>query len=455
MRKYLAIDIGASSGRHILGYTENGTLRISEIYRFSNAPQTEGGALTWDVERLFAEILAGLKRAKELGCVPDFVGVDTWAVDYVLLDRAGKRVGPVSCYRDPAAEEAARAVHRIVPFEWLYGKTGIQFQPFNSLYRLYADRRNGRLESVETLLMLPDYFHYLLTGIKSREYTNATSTGLVNAHSGTWDEDILQALSLPRRLFPPVTRAGTVLGGFLPAIQKAVGYDAHVVLPATHDTASAATGALAEEGQPYLSSGTWSLLGVIQRTPHTDARSRAYNYSNEGHVDGKFRYQKNITGLWMVNKLRAEECPQISFGELTSLAAQSRCTERVDVNDRRFLAPKNMKAELEAAAGRTFTVPEAVYCALRSLAGSYRTAIEELVSVTGERCETLNVIGGGSNNALLNDMTAEETNMRVVAGPAEATAVGNLVMQMIASGEFRDGTEAKKLIKNSHKEGYI
>lgn len=448
MNEFLAIDIGASSGRHILGRICNGRLVTEEIYRFPNFPQKVNGRLTWDVGRLFHEILTGLKRAKEMGRIPVSVGIDTWAVDYVLLDRDGGIVDDVFSYREPKTEQAVSAVHERVPFKTLYERTGIQFQPFNTIYRLKQDALDGRLDRAVRMLMLPDYFHYLLTGKTSREYTNATSTGLVNAATRSWDRETIEALDLPERFFPETTEAGALLGVFTAEISRAVGYCAKVVLPATHDTASAVIGSVANGG-PYLSSGTWSLLGIEQRAAHTDAESRGYNYSNEGHIGGKYRFQKNITGLWMLNRLRSEECPQMDFAEFTALAEHSRNDYTVDVNDARFLAPENMRREIENCVGRGLSAGECAYCALNSLALSYKKALDELESVLSEKFTRLNIIGGGSKNRLLTELTAARTGKKIVAGPAEATVVGNLVTQMLAAGVLRDGADANQTIMQS------
>lgn len=454
MEEFLAIDIGASSGRHILGRLQDGLLFTEEIYRFKNSPKEKGGRLIWDVDELFREILCGLKRAKELGRAPVCVGIDCFAVDYVLLKNSGERVFDVYSYRDPKTERAIKEVNASVPFEWLYGKTGIQFQPFNTLYRLKQDVIDGRLGAADKLLMLPDYLHYLLTGKESREYTNATSTGLINAQTRGWDGEILSALGLPERFFPQTQESGTKLGTFTEQIKREVGYDALVVLPATHDTASAVIGASAKDG-PYLSSGTWSLLGIVQDRAHTDAESLRFNFSNEGYPDGKFRFQKNILGLWMFNRILKEECPTLTAAELTALAAEAENDERVDVQEARFFAPANMKAEIENAVGRRLTAAEAAYCALNSLAYAYAGALCEMETLLHRTFDGLNVIGGGCKNALLNGLTERYTRKKIIVGPSEATAVGNLAVQMTALGAIGNEAEIKQIIKNSMKAGVM
>lgn len=435
MKEFLAIDIGASSGRHILGSVQGGVLSVEEIYRFPNAPVRQGGELVWDVDRLKREIVAGLKKAGELGRIPASVGIDTWAVDYALLDGGNNLVGPVHAYRSERTQPAISRVHARVPFEVLYQRTGIQFQTFNTVYQLAADEMSGRLGRAESMLMLPDYLHFFLTGKKSREYTNATSTGLIAAATGRWDDQLLCALGYPRKLFPALSQPGTVLGHFSEEIQREVGYDSLVVLPATHDTASAVVSSLAGKGA-YLSSGTWSLLGTVQPSAHTDAKCRAFNYSNEGHIGGNVRLQKNIMGLWIVQRLREEEAKDLSFAELAELAAQSENDCEIDVNDPSYLAPANMKRQIEAEVKRSLTLGEALYAAFRGLASCYRSALTELSSVTGEQYKELNIFGGGSKNTLLNRLTAKTAGVKVIAGPTEATAIGNLLVQMDRMGEI-------------------
>ena len=449
MKKYrLAIDIGASSGRHILEYMQDGKMVLEEIYRFPNGAKNTDGSLYWDVDSLFENIVAGLAKAKELGKIPETVGIDTWAVDYALLDKDDRRIGEVFSYRDGRTQESAEKAHKLLPFASLYEKTGIQFQPFNTVYQLYADKLTGKIEGAESMLMLPDYFNFLLTGIKRQEYTNATSTGMVNALTHTWDEEIIQTLGLPQKLFGELTLPGSVVGKFSKEIEERVGYCATVMLPATHDTASAVLAAPIEKGQPYISSGTWSLLGIEQSKAHTDPKSMAVNYSNEGSLNYTFRYQKNIMGLWMIQQVRHELNDEYSFAELADMARANPKDIFIDVNDNKFLSPANMTAAIEEETGK-LSVGEMAYVIYSGLAKCYKKCIEELEELTGEKYHTLYIIGGGSKNTLLNEMTAKETGLRVVTGPTEGTAIGNLIMQMIGSGEIKDLKEARSIVKKS------
>ena len=449
MKYYLAIDIGASSGRHIIGWLENGKLKTEEIYRFKNSTDIHGGHLIWDTERLFTEVVNGLKRAKEIGKIPSYIGIDTWAVDYALLDKESKLIGEMFAYRDSRTVKPSEAVHRIISFNELYKRTGIQFQTFNTIYQLYADKSSGKIENAESMLMLPDYLNFLLTGVKKQEYTNATSTGLVNAQTHNWDGNILELLGLDKKLFGELSQPGTVVGGLKEEIKKEVGYNATIILPATHDTASAVLAAPLDEESPYISSGTWSLLGIEQKEAHTDDGSLKANYSNEGSINYNFRYQKNIMGLWMIQSVKKELGGSITFENLADMAKCKESRITIDVNDHRFLSPKNMTEEIKKAVMSNLGTASIMRIIYDSLAKSYAEAIEELERNTGKSYKTLNIIGGGSRDTLLNELTAKATGKKVITGPTEATAIGNLIMQMIGTGELKDLPEARQIIKKS------
>lgn len=448
MTYFIAIDIGASSGRHIIGWLENGKLKTEEVYRFANGTESKGGHLIWNTENLFEEIKNGLKRAKYLNKTPSFIGIDTWAVDYALLDCENKLIGEVYAYRDSRTEKSSLAVHRKISFDELYKKTGIQFQTFNTIYQLYADKLSGKLQGAESMLMLPDYLNFLLTGVKKQEYTNATSTGLVNAQTHDWDADIIGLLGLNGKLFGELSQPRTVVGELSEELQKELGYNATVILPATHDTASAVLAAPIDNESPYISSGTWSLLGIEQERAHTDEGSQKANYSNEGSINYKFRYQKNIMGLWLIQSVK-KELGNLSF---ETLAQMAKCKENcgiIDVNDNRFLSPKSMIDEINKALGKSLSSASIMRVIYDSLAKSYADAICELEKNTGKTYKTLNIIGGGSRDMLLNELTAKATGKKIITGPTEATAIGNLIMQMIGTGEIKDLPEARKIIKKS------
>ena len=324
-------------------------------------------------------------------------------------------------YRDSRTEAVIPLVHEKIPFSELYSRTGCQFQPFNSIYQLYDDQRSGRLEGATDLLMMPEYLLYKLCGVKAREYTNATTMGMVNAQTGEFDEKIIDTLGYPKQLFPELSRPGRVLGEY---------EGIKCVLCATHDTGSAVEGIPMEGNEPYISSGTWSLLGVKTCKPITDAGSEQANYSNEGGV-GYNRYQKNIMGMWLVNELQRELCEGLPFPEIVKAAENSTCDILVDANASEFLAPKSMKAAFDKATGNTLhSVGDYFRCAYRSLAVSYRDALEELEANTGTKYEKLYIVGGGAKNHFLNRLTEEATGKKVIALPIEATALGNLKIQM-------------------------
>ena len=423
MKRYLAIDIGASSGRHIVGWLEDGELKTEEVYRFPNGVTERDGHLTWDIDALTGHVKAGIDRARERFGAIESLSVDTWGVDYVLL-KGDEEVRPCYAYRDGRTEAVIPQVHEAIRFSELYRRTGIQFQPFNTVYQLYADKLAGRLEGVTDFLMIPEYLLWKLCGVKSHEYTNATTGGMVSAESGEYDPAIIEALGLPRQLFHPLQQPGTVIGAY---------EGIKVVLCATHDTGSAVEGIPMTGDAPYISSGTWSLLGVKTPKPITDEASRLANWSNEGGV-GYNRYQKNIMGMWLVNRLRDELCPDKPFGEIVAEAESSRFEETVDANDASFLAPESMKAAFDAALSmKPQTVGDYFRCAYRSLALCYRDAIRELEQNTGKAYDSIYIVGGGAKNAFLNRLTEEAGGKKVIALPIEATAIGNLKIQIKAS----------------------
>lgn len=427
---YLAIDIGASSGRHIVGWEENGVIATDEVYRFPNGVKIAPQGAVWDVEYLFAAVTEGIKRAFAKYPVIRSLAIDTWGVDYVLMN-GDSPLYPCRAYRDPQTENAVKEVHSRTPFEFLYARTGIQFQPFNTVYQLARDAADGKLISATDFMMIPEYLSFRLTGVKKKEYTNATTTGLVNAATGEFDTEIAGALDmLPKRLFCHLSRPGETVGNLLPKIAHEVSGQTEVVLAPSHDTASAVE-ALDGEG-PYVSSGTWSLFGIKSEKAHTDEKSRLANWSNEGGV-GYIRYQKNIMGLWLVQSLRRELCPTKDFGTIVKEAENSLFEGVVNTEDERFLSPKSMKAAFDGcfAKGKGPQAESDYFrAAFTSLAHSYKTALSELESVCGRRFAEVTVVGGGAKNDLLNRLTEQICGVKVNAVPIEATAVGNLKTQI-------------------------
>ncbi|MCD8124334.1 MAG: rhamnulokinase [Lachnospiraceae bacterium] len=470
---YLAIDIGASSGRHILGHVQNGKLLLEEIYRFDNRQLRRNGHDCWDMDNLWNGIVSGLKACKTAGKLPATVGIDTWAVDYVLLDANDQVLGDAVAYRDSRTEGADALVEAVISPAELYERTGIQKQNFNTIYQLTAQKREHpeQLEQAKSFLMIPDYFHFLLTGVKKQEYTNATSTNLVNAREKTWDMDLITRLGLPAKLFGELSMPGTVVGDFSPEIQAQVGFNATVVLPATHDTGSAFLAVPArDDNAVYLSSGTWSLLGVENEQPITSEASRAQNFTNEGGAWYRYRYLKNIMGLWMIQSIRRElngvnyvagktkhttSGKQWSFPDLIAAAQSAQdFPSVVDVDDASFLAPDSMIRAVQNYCSKTGQpVPESVgevmQCVYVSLTRRYAEAIRDLQKLTGKVYTSINVVGGGCQDGYLNQMTANATGLPVYAGPVEGTAIGNLLVQLIRAGEFDSLQAARDAIRES------
>lgn len=457
MQYYLAVDIGASSGRHILGHLENGRMVLEEIHRFPNGMIEQDGELCWDVDRLFTEILVGMKKCREAGKLPAAMGIDTWAVDYVLLDENNQRIGNAVGYRDGRTKGVDAAVYGKVPKEELYMRTGIQKQIFNTIYQLAAVQMQHPeyLEKAESLLMIPEYFNFLLTGKKAAEYTNATTTQLVNPATRDWDDALIEKLGYPRHIFQKIEKPGTVLGGLTDEVQKEVGFDCKVILPATHDTGSAVMAVPAnEENTVYISSGTWSLMGTERMQADCSMESMKHNFTNEGGYDYRFRYLKNIMGLWMIQSVRKELAPDMGYDEICGKAAETNIVSLVDCNDDRFLAPENMTVEVQRACEETGQqvpcgIAEVAAVIYNSLAKCYAQTLAEIGEMTDFKYDSIHVVGGGANAAYLNELTAKATGCRVYAGPTEATAIGNLAAQMIADGVFANLWAARSCIFDS------
>ena len=464
---YLAIDIGASSGRHILGHVEKGKLVLEEIHRFDNKQLHRDGHDCWDMDNLWNGIVDGLKACKILGKIPATMGIDTWAVDYVLLDGDGKQIGDTVAYRDRRTIGMDEEMEGIIPAAELYARTGIQKQIFNTVYQLTALKREHpeHLKQAKSLLMIPDYFNHRLTKVKKQEYTNATSTNLVNAAGKCWDMELIERLGLPARLFGELSMPGTVVGELTEEIQELVGFNTTVVLPATHDTGSAFLAVPAkDDNAAYLSSGTWSLLGVENGEPITSEASRLQNFTNEGGAWYRFRYLKNIMGLWMIQSIRRElnGMSYVAGKESKHATGRTYCfpdlieeakgamdfPSIVDANDDCFLAPNSMIDAIKDCCGKSSqpipqTIGELMQCVYRSLSKCYNDTIANLSQLTGRTYTSINIVGGGCQDMYLNQLTANATGLPVYAGPVEGTAIGNLVVQMIAGGEF-DGLQAAR-----------
>ncbi len=475
---HLAIDIGASSGRHVLGYVDDGRIVLEEVYRFDNKQLRSGGHDCWDVEMLYDNILKGLAECKTKGKVPSTIGIDTWGVDFVLLDEAGNIVGDAVAYRDERTQGKPELVDAVVPPEDVYHRCGIQRQAFNTLFQFIAlkEEHPEQLEVANRFLMIPDYFNYLLTGVAVNEYTNATTTNMLDARTKDWDYELLERFGIPTGIFEKPQMPGVVLGGFTQEVIDAVGYNAQVVLPATHDTGSAFLAVPARDDDAvYISSGTWSLLGVEHEGPITTEAARLQNFTNEGGYEYRFRFLKNIMGLWMVQSirreyngvsyvegadaskhaLRKEGEPQIGFGDLIEAAQGAEdFTAYVNVNDDRFLAPASMIDEIRAACRETSQpVPETpgqvMRCVYGSLASCYAESIADLAALTGRDYSSINIVGGGCQDGYLNQTTADACGLPVLAGPVEGTSLGNLVVQFMVAGEVGSLQAARDMIASS------
>lgn len=454
---YLAIDIGASSGRHILAHKKEGRIVLEEIHRFSNGMTEKDGELIWEADLLFEEIKAGMKKCLELGKIPESVGIDTWAVDFVLLDEKDERIGNAVAYRDSRTTGMDREVYRFLTEEELYRESGIQKQLFNTIYQLMAlkIKKAEQLKRAKKLLMIPDYFHYLLTGKAVSEYTNATTTQLVSPETKDWNRELIEKLGLPLQIFQTIQSPGSELGELKEIVQNEIGYNCKVVLPATHDTASAviAVPSLKEE-MVYISSGTWSLMGTECQEADCSVESRIHNFTNEGGYEYRFRYLKNIMGLWMIQSVKNEIGGTMGYEEICEAASHSRIESLVDCNDSRFLAPGDMTEEVRSACRETGqSVPEGIAevaaVIYNSLAVCYEKIVGELEVVTGRNYDSIHIVGGGASAGYLNRLTACATGKKVYAGPVEATAVGNLAVQMIAAGELRNLADARESISRS------
>ncbi len=454
---YLAVDIGASSGRHILAHLEDGKIVLEEVHRFKNGFVEKNGHFCWDTEMLFGGIVEGMKKCAALGKVPRSMGIDTWGVDFVLLDDEGKMLGDAVAYRDSRTEGMDAAVYECVPETELYARTGIQKAMYNTVYQLMSIKKTNpeQLEKAAQLLMTPAYYHYLLTGVGMNEYTLATTTNLVNAETKEWDGELLDKLGFPRRIFGKIGQPGETVGKLTDAIAAEVGYTCDVVLPATHDTGSAVAAVPANDDDfLYISSGTWSLLGVERMQPDCSAASQAKNFTNEGGVEYRFRYLKNIMGLWILQSIKRELNDEYGFAELSNMARGAEIASIVDVDDMRFLAPKSMintVKEVCAESGQQVpeTVGEVCKVVYLSLSQCYGKAVREMEQVNGRTYSRLHIVGGGCQDNYLNELTAKATGKAVYAGPIEATALGNLLVQMLAAGEFATLAEGREAIARS------
>lgn len=461
-RKMLAIDLGASSGRGIVGAFDGERLTLRENHRFSNDPVNLCGRLYWDILRIFHEIKLSVQKTVLDGDAVSSIGIDTWGVDYGLLDRAGRLLSNPVHYRDTRTEGAQELVSRTVSAEELYRVAGIQTLNFNTVYQLAVEREEApeKLAQAERMLNIPDLLNYFLTGRMANEYTILSTGALLDAKKRDYAWELLDRLGIQRRLFGDVTAPGTDLGTLLPQVQGETGKtDAHVLTVASHDTASAVIAVPSEEKDfLYISSGTWSLMGTELSDPLINAESRAANFTNEGGACGTVRFLKNIMGLWIIQESRRQwrrEGKDYSFAQMEAWAKESTpFRSLIDVDDSDFATPGDMPEKIRAYCKRTAqpvpeSVGEVVRCIYESLALKYRSVAERVMELMGRRARVIHVVGGGTKDRFLSQLTADACGIPVCAGPEEATAIGNLMMQLMAAGEVSDLGQARRVVAAS------
>ncbi len=429
---HLAVDIGASSGRHILGSVVDGKLQLEEIYRFENGFKEENGVLVWDIDALFNEVKNGIKKCKEIGKLPKTMAIDTWGVDYVLLDEELKEILPAVSYRDSRTETSQEAVMKIIEQSELYSKTGIQKQNYNTIYQLYSDKLSGKLERARHFLMMPEYLSFKLTGVMKNEYTNATTTNLVNAQTKKWDTDILDRLGIPKCIFKELSLPCTAVGAFSDDVRDEIGFDVEVVLCPSHDTASAVAACPIDDQSVYISSGTWSLIGTENLQPVLTDEALAANFANEGGIEYRFRFLKNIMGMWLFQNIRKNIDRSLSYDEMMNLAMKSEYTKMIDPNYPAFLAPQSMIDEIRKYLNEPeLPLMDVLSSVYHSLAHSYDVAVKEIENISGKEIKSIHIVGGGSKDEYLNMLTARYTGKKVYTGLMEATATGNLISQIM------------------------
>ena len=446
----LAIDIGASGGRHILGMFDGEKITLEEIYRFENNVVTRENDTIWDIDYLLKEIINGLKECKAKGKIPSTLAIDTWGVDYVLIDKDGKEILPAIAYRDQRTAKVQDEIAGIISSAELYSKTGIQKQNFNTVYQLYCDKKSGKLDNAERFLMIPEYFSYKLTGVMKNEYTNASTTNLLNAETKTWDDEILDRLGIKKSIFGELNMPGTFIGRFTDEIKAEVGFDCDVVFCPSHDTASAVAACPLEENSVYISSGTWSLIGTENTIPVQSEAAFNANFTNEGGIEYRFRFLKNIMGMWLAQSIRRNVGKRYSFQELIDMARVSKYEGKINPNDDKFAAPENMlKTIREDLGDPDLPLGDVMRAVYSSLADSYAVAIKEIEDISGKTVDSISIVGGGCQAMLLNELTKKATGKKVLAGPVEATATGNIISQFMYLDKSITLEKAREYVKKS------
>lgn len=450
LRYVLAIDIGASSGRHILGYIENGVLKEEEIYRFENNIINQNGTLCWDIERLTNEVIAGIKECKTQGKIPATVSIDTWGVDYVLLDENEKEIGPAVAYRDSRTDNIPEEIDKIIPRYDLYKRTGIQAINFNTIYQLYCDKKSGKLENAAHILMIPDYLSYKLTDVMKNEYTVATTGGIVDAKTRKIDKELLSLLGIKTDIFKELSLPGDVVGNFSEEIKKEVGFDATVIFCPSHDTASAVAACPMGDSDVYISSGTWSLIGTENTVPVLTKEAMDGGFTNEGGISCRYRFLENIMGMWLFQNIRKNLDKKYTYDQMMHMAMESDFKELINPNAKEFLAPHNMIDAIREYLNKPeLAIGDVLSSVYHSLANSYNEAVKVVENVSKKKINSINIMGGGSKDKYLNTLTKEYTGKKVFAGPVEATATGNIITQLMFNDKDLTLEDSRKLVNKS------
>ena len=451
---YLAIDIGASSGRHILAHQEDGHIVLEEIFRFKNNVIRKDEKMIWDIDFLIENIVIGMKKCKEINKIPVSVGIDTFGVDYVLLDEKGQRIDDVYAYRDPRTAKSSQAFNRLISAYEQYQLTGIQPHAFNTIYQLYDDILRGRIQNVTSVMLLPSYLGYYLTDVKQNEYTISSTSGMINIDTKSWDDVLLKTLSLKKEIFPDLIMPGQKIGNMRQTIQDQIGYDTTLYAVPSHDTASSVLGSLADDETIFLSSGTWSLMGVLTKTKYINPEVFEAGFTNEGSPFEENRFLKNIMGLWIIQEVVREQETTYKIEDIIEMASKSNdFSSTFNVNDHRFLSPKNMTEAIyevlnEAEKPLPQTPGELFFCIYHSLAIEYAHTVKQIESLIGRPFKQINIVGGGSQNKILTELTRNLTQKTIISGPTESTALGNIMMQMISNHDVKDRDEAKMYIRS-------
>ena len=446
----LAIDIGASSGRHILGWLQDGILKQQEVYRFENNITNQNGTLVWDIEHLVSEVKAGLKACKDIDKIPTTVAIDTWGVDYVLLDENKKEIMPAVAYRDSRTNGIPEEIDAIIPRIDLYKRTGIQSINFNTIYQLYCDKKSGKLTQAAHFLMMPEYLSFKLTGIIKNEYTNATTGSIVNAETKKLDKELLELLGIKTDIFIELSLPTDVVGNLSDEVKAEVGFDTMVVFCPSHDTASAVAACPVGDNGVYISSGTWSLIGTENEEPILSAEAMEGGFTNEGGINYRYRFLENIMGMWLFQNIRRNLDKKYTYDQMMNMAMESSFKELINPNAKEFVAPENMVEAIRNYLKKPeLPIGDVLSSVYHSLANSYNEAVKTIERVSGKPIDLINIIGGGSKDKYLNELTKEYTGKRVLAGPTEATTIGNLIAQLMFADNTLTLEKAREIVKKS------